>query len=80
MFIAAWNGIMIANSGIYILTILYLLYMLQFNELEKLGFSGFAFGFFEEDMHWAGTSDTVECSVDPKFTEYLHAVILSSKL
>ena len=39
---------------------------------------GFAFGFFEGDMRWAGTSDTTECSLDPKFTEYLHAVILSS--
>ena len=61
---------------------LYIDYIISFVHVtvQKLGFSGFAFGFFEEDMHWAGTSDTVECSVNPKFTEYLHAVILSSKL
>ena len=57
---------------------LFFLILLQFSELETLGFLDLHLFFFEEDMHWAGTSNTVECSTDPKFTEYLHAVVLLS--
>ena len=52
--------------------------VLQFNDLEELGFVGFAIGFREEKTHIVGTSTTSVC-FKPKVIEYLHAMIMASE-
>ena len=48
----------------------------QFHKLEGIGFSGFAFGFFREDVQLIGTKDTLKC-FNSSLMEHLHAVIVS---
>lgn len=50
--------------------------VLQYDELEGLGFVGFALAFFEEKSQIVGTSSTLKCFT-PEFVEYLHAVIIA---
>ena len=48
----------------------------QFEELERLGFEGFAIGFYKECSDLAGTKQAINC-VNAALLEYLHAVIVS---
>ena len=48
----------------------------QFHELEGIGFSGFAFGFFRDDVQLVRTKNTLRC-FNSTLMEYLHAVIVS---
>ena len=51
---------------------------LQLQQLQDLGYSGFSFGFFEEDVHFIGTADSTACS-HPKVIQFLMALITASK-
>lgn len=51
---------------------------MQFQELEKLGYSGFALGFFDVDVQSVHTSDCATC-VSPEITDYFRSLIISSK-
>ena len=51
---------------------------LQFKQLENLGYSGFAFGFFEEDVHFVSTSSATPCS-HPKVIQFLISLITASE-
>ena len=55
-----------------------LLSLLQFEELEGLGYVGFSLVFLEEKSHIAGTSSVMKC-FSPQLIEYLHAVIVAGK-
>ena len=52
------------------------LLLLQFQELEELGYEGFAVAFYKECTELVGTRLTVNC-FNPALIEYLHAVIVS---
>ncbi len=47
-------------------------------KLEQLGYFGFAFGFFEDDVQFVSSSNASCCS-SPALIEYLHAVIIAGK-
>ena len=49
---------------------------MQFQELEELGYEGFAIAFYKECTELVGTRLTVNC-FNPPLIEYLHAVIVS---
>ena len=48
----------------------------QFQELEELGYQGFAVAFYKECTELVGTRMTVNC-FNPALIEYLHAIIVS---
>ena len=50
--------------------------VLQYDELEGLGFVGFALAFFEDKSEIVGTSSTLKCFT-PELVEYLHAVMIA---
>ena len=52
--------------------------MLQMQKLQDLGYSAFLFGFFEEDVHFVGTSDADVCS-HPKIIQYMMALMTASE-
>ena len=52
--------------------------LLQVKQLEDLGYSGFAFGFFEDDVHFVGTSSAAPCS-HAKVIQFLISLITASK-
>lgn len=51
---------------------------LQVKLLEDLGYSGFALGFFEEDIHFVSTSNATHCS-HPNLIQYLVSLIMARK-
>lgn len=53
----------------------------QFEELDDLGFSGFAIAFYEDKMELVTTSalSTSE-SFTPQMIEYLHALIIAGEV
>ena len=52
------------------------LLLLQLQELEELGYEGFAVAFYKECTELVGTRLTVNC-FNTALIEYLHAVIVS---
>ena len=42
-------------------------------ELENLGYTAFAFGYFQDDTQYASTT-TAKCWASPQNIEYLHAM------
>lgn len=50
----------------------------QIELLEDLGYSGFALGFFEEDIHFVSTSSAIHCS-HPSLIQYLVSLITARK-
>ena len=48
----------------------------QFDELEELGFIGFALAFLEEKSQIVGASSTLHC-FSPQIVEYLHALLIT---
>ena len=48
--------------------------ILQIQKLQDLGYSAFSFGFFQEDVHFVGTSDANVCS-HHKIIQFLIALI-----
>ena len=50
-------------------------YILQFEELENLGYAGFAFSFFEDDVQTVSTSNCTSCFT-PSVVAYLHALVV----
>ena len=51
----------------------------QFQELESLGFSGFAIGFYEDKMELVSTS-SMSKSFTPQMIEYLHALTITGEV
>lgn len=51
---------------------------MQFQELEKIGYSGFALGFFDMDVQAVHTSDSEAC-VCREVTDYFRSLIITSK-
>ena len=49
---------------------------MQFQELEELGYQGFAVALYKECTELVGTRMTVNC-FNPALIEYLHAIIVS---
>ncbi len=49
---------------------------LQFEELEKIGYSGFAFGFFDTDVQEVHTTDCASC-VSPKIADYFRCLTVA---
>ena len=62
---------------IYIYIFLYLC-RTQFQDLERIGYSGFALGYFQEDIQLVGTQAAIN-SISSALLEYLHAVIVAGK-
>jgi len=52
-------------------------FSLQIQQLQGLGYSAFALGFYEEDVHFVGTPRSKACS-DPKVLQILMALITAS--
>lgn len=52
---------------------------MQFQELEQLGFSGFAVAFYEDKMELVSTCAMTE-SFTPQMIEYLHALTITGKI
>ncbi len=53
--------------------------ILQFDDLERLGYKGVALGFFEEDVQAAFTTDC-ECVVNPTTVQYIRALTVVGML
>ena len=56
----------------------YSLFM-QFDTLDRLGYSGIGFGFLEDDVHCVGTPKASTVLSDPRLIEYLHSIIIASR-
>ena len=65
-----------ASSGLAVVVVN--TYFLQMIELEKLGYSAFAFGYFEDDTQFSGTA-SARCCANSQIIEYLHSVIVAGK-
>ena len=52
---------------------------LQFEELESLGYCGFAVAFFEDKMELVSTSSMSD-SFNPQLIEYLHALTIAGEV
>ncbi len=50
----------------------------QFKELERIGYSGFAFGFYNMDVQEVHTTDCAAC-ISPEVVDYLRSLIIASK-
>ena len=46
---------------------------MQFDKLDRLGYSGIGFGFLEDDVHCVGTPKASTVLSDPRLIEYLKA-------
>ena len=53
-------------------------YFVQFDELEEIGFTGFAVAFLEEKTQIVGTSSVMKCFT-PQFVDYIHSVMIAGK-
>ena len=53
--------------------------LLQFEELENLGYCGFAVAFFEDKMELVSTSSMSD-SFHPQLIEYLHALTITGEV
>ena len=53
--------------------------VLQFQQLEDLGYHAFAFGFHGDSVQLVGTSTALKCC-SPQLLEYLHATIVAGEL
>ena len=60
-------------------TIVLVLFIMQFSELEELGYKGFAIAFHGGKSQLVGTSSVIK-TFTPPFLEYLHAVIVAGIL
>lgn len=49
---------------------------LQFRELESLGYRALAFGFFEQDVQTAYTTEC-SCAITPSVIDYIRSVIVA---
>lgn len=54
-------------------------YIMQFSELEELGYKGFAIGFHGAKSQLVGTSSILQ-TFTPHLLEYLHAVVVAGIL
>ena len=60
------------------MTCQWILFDPQYDELENLGFKGFAAGFYQECSQIVGTSSTLQC-FSPAVIEWLHALVTVGK-
>ena len=60
-----------------ILDYYWLLYHMQFCDLEVLGYKGIALGFFEDDVQVVTTADSSHC-VTHKVIDYIRSLIIAS--
>ena len=57
----------------------YFLYLLQFDDLERLGYRCLALGFFEEDVQAASSTDC-ECCLTSSTVQYMRALTIAGLL
>ena len=65
-------GLQISIGGVSLIVII-----IQFQELEELGYHAFAFGTYGDAVEMVGTTSALKCS--PQIVQYLSAVLIAGR-
>ena len=69
---------MIVGLEISIGGVLFIMIIIQFQELEELGYHAFAFGTYGDAVEMVGTTSALKCC-SPQIVQYLSAVLIAGK-